>query len=508
MLLSTQQWKYRWLFLIFLLPTLSTAYNQWSKSISDQGEEIWQSTSDFIPLRSQSFGSIRIGRAMSAEFDFQFGGRTNDPKSDAYEMFFRVGFDSKLGNGCSGQGSRYPSFWLASGSDTLHVSVSDSNSCQPSYSLAAYGTISIGVWYHVVIRYNATTLRVDILGGDDDQSPWTQSWARHHTMRDHLGRNASIWWMSGKFGPTDYNRGNGTFSNITITSADFQYTQPPTADPTTIVPTVTGPPTRIPMPSPAPPSPSSSPSIPSPIPTEDFILSVLTTTSTSRSDEQSTQNTAGNGTEIVTKLDEDEREHFAWGDPLGSVNMAAVVCVAVIAACCSCAATVMLIGVGVKRQFKGMKAELQPQDSRRSTRSMVKGHRRSTHVNLNSVDMDADDLMMGDIDDLGNGKVGEARAIRYSDDLQHSDLEMADVEEEELVGAPTLSPEEDGISVLKALGIHVSPRMNWPMLQHQIELDEDSFSEENLAPMEVPRVVSTENMKNHEMAEGFGSVMR
>ena len=96
---------------------------------------------------------------MSAQFDFVWSGRTDTPRSNAYEMFFRLGFDSNYGNGCSGQNARYPALWLTSGSNQLSVSLSEVDSCSMSHVLE-YGEIVKGVAYHMEIAFNATTLAV------------------------------------------------------------------------------------------------------------------------------------------------------------------------------------------------------------------------------------------------------------------------------------------------------------------------------------------------------------
>ena len=470
---------------------VASQLNEWTKSIDSDGAEIWQSTSDFVPVRSQSFSTIRIGRSMTAEFDFLFGGRTNDPNPDAYEMFFRVGFDSNLGNGCSGQGSRYPSLWLASGSNTLHVSVSDNNSCQPSYSLANYGTISVGVWYHIAISYNATSLWVEVSVGAEEQSSWSQSWLRDDTIRDHLGEEADIWWMSGKYGPTEYNRGNGTFRNITFTSADFQYTAEPTALPTAV-------PTAAPTIEPT--------VIPTPHPTEGVVLSATTTTS--HSIESIPSSSTSDGAQTVTGFVDGGQQHVVWGDPLDSVDMATVVWIAAIASCLCCGVAVSIIWVGFKRQFKRMRAELQPQDtdidgSSHSGHSTLVMRRVATESGRHpSLDIDVEN---GHHRLIGDGRVGDGHGdfqrVQHSDDLDQAELTSSSQK-----GQSEL--EEDGVSVLNALGIQVSPKHNWPEIQRQIELEEDSISETNLEPRDVPRVVSTDNLKNHEMAEGFGSAYR
>ena len=180
--------------------------NQYVESTLSNGTDRWESTSDFIPIRDQSYGTITIGSTMRMEFDFTFLGRTNDPGTDKFENFFRVGYDSAFGNNCSGQGSRYPSFWLSPDSDTMHVSVSQGNSeCQPSYPLTNYGTITVGSTYHLIIAYNASLLTVAV--SSSDRPDWDMSWARTPTSAEWIGTTAHVWFMSGKFGSSEYTAG-------------------------------------------------------------------------------------------------------------------------------------------------------------------------------------------------------------------------------------------------------------------------------------------------------------
>ena len=208
--------------------------NHWNKTIGTDGEDIWLSTSDFVPVHSQSFGTIRIGRIMSVEFDFVFGGRTNDPNKDQTEMFFRIGYDAVGGTSCDAQNSKYPSLWLSYNTNTLYVSASDATGCSNFYLLSDYGNISVGVSYHIFIAFDDTHLFVGISGGN--KSDWTKEWDRSPTSESHLGDEVPIWWMSGKYGPSEYNRANGTFSEVIIKSDLFTFLTP-TSEPTSI-PTV------------------------------------------------------------------------------------------------------------------------------------------------------------------------------------------------------------------------------------------------------------------------------
>ena len=215
---------------LYLCQSQRPLTNQYTESIGTNGESIWQSTSDFVPVQGQSFGQITLGRQISMKFDFIFNGRSNSPNTNKYEMFFRVGFDSYYGNGCSGHGSRYPSLWLRDKTEELHLSVSDGVGCSQSQALTDYGVLNKGIPHHVHISFNDSLLTFHISGGGKDN--FTESWSRTPTLQSHIGKTANVWWMSSKFGYSQYNRGNGTFSNIVIISSDFGPTEVPTNVPT------------------------------------------------------------------------------------------------------------------------------------------------------------------------------------------------------------------------------------------------------------------------------------
>merc|ERR1719242_1121593 len=142
-----------------LLSTSCRAQNTYTTYNGTNGvSHVWESTSDFVPEQSASFGEIRIGYAMSTEFDFVWFGRSCNPNSCAsVENYFRVGFTADNGNNCQGTYSRYPSLWLSSSSDTLYVSISDTSSCSASVELDGLGTIVNATNYHIVIAFNMTT---------------------------------------------------------------------------------------------------------------------------------------------------------------------------------------------------------------------------------------------------------------------------------------------------------------------------------------------------------------
>lgn len=94
-----------------LLPIIidSQIFNQYTQTTGPDGEDIWSSTTDFVPIQEGLYGNITIGETMVMEFDFVWAGYSNDPYAQPqYENFFRVGFSHNFGTSCDGHGSRYP----------------------------------------------------------------------------------------------------------------------------------------------------------------------------------------------------------------------------------------------------------------------------------------------------------------------------------------------------------------------------------------------------------------
>ena len=227
--------------------------NQWESDTGPNGEDIWRSTSEFIPVQSQSFGSIKIGKEMLMTFDFTWNGYTYDPRGqphDDYENFFRIGcsaFNDSIpgspcnGVDCYGSGSRVPSFWVtpeSNGPPYMHLSISSkggSGYCRPSMTLSAWGEIYIGVKLHLNIWWNESTILVDIghysnYTRDPSTFPeLTIPFTRiSGTDPIFFGWDMPVWWMTDEATPPLINRGNGTFDNIEIVS---QYFEPPTSNP-------------------------------------------------------------------------------------------------------------------------------------------------------------------------------------------------------------------------------------------------------------------------------------
>ena len=126
------------------------------------------------------------------------------------------------------------SMWVTSntsGPPHIHISNSYGTACQaqdPTQTLTDYGEIEIGESYHIIIDTNYTFTTVSISNSDDSKTGIYPFPRAKPTLQDHIGRTANVYFMSGKFSQYPYNRGNGTFSNIVITSSIF------TAVPTTV----------------------------------------------------------------------------------------------------------------------------------------------------------------------------------------------------------------------------------------------------------------------------------
>ena len=124
---------------------------------------------------------------------------------------------------------------LGNDPSVIHISASYDGSCQaqdPAQTLDDFGAINIGESYHLLISTNQTFTTVTIYSNDngDPASPNIYPFPRaFSTNADHVGTTSNVYFMSGKASTVGYNRGNGTFSNIVITSKLF--TAYPTAEP-------------------------------------------------------------------------------------------------------------------------------------------------------------------------------------------------------------------------------------------------------------------------------------
>ena len=117
----------------------------------------------------------------------------------------------------------------------IHVSHSYEGACQaqdPAQTLSDFGEITIGESYHLIIDTNYTFTTVSISSNDKSKSGVYHFPRSSPTDPDHVGTEANVYFMSGKFGSGFYNRGNGTLSNIVLTSRVF--TPQPTREPTTL----------------------------------------------------------------------------------------------------------------------------------------------------------------------------------------------------------------------------------------------------------------------------------
>lgn len=202
----------------------ASSLNQYHQYSDGSGQFVWQSTSAFVPVQSQSFGNITIGHIMSIEFDFVWNGHVLDASGSA--MFFRIGADALIGgNGCFGNWNRYPALFITDNeSPSLLLYLSEEGRCSKKYDLSSFGVISRDTEYHVQITFNMTTLYVAI--APKGLIPRSKTWSRQRTPIEFVGSVAPIWWISGKYGSSDYVPADATFSNVFIQSTLLSASQP------------------------------------------------------------------------------------------------------------------------------------------------------------------------------------------------------------------------------------------------------------------------------------------
>merc|ERR1719474_1035825 len=193
------------------------ALNQYTQFVDSDGDYVWRSTSDFVPVQSRCFGNMTIGERMSMTFDFVWNGRTSSSETVS-EWFFRIGADAdRGGNGCYGNLNRYPALSITADSPPfLRLYLSENGACSSHYDLDGFGPIDRGRCYHFAADWNSTSLTVAMESADDRM--WRQHWRRNRTSPHFVGETVPVWWSSNKFGSTDYVTANGTFSDVVIRS--------------------------------------------------------------------------------------------------------------------------------------------------------------------------------------------------------------------------------------------------------------------------------------------------
>lgn len=255
-----------------LLIGLAHAELEYNKSIVATGlglVETWESLSSFRAASALSYGSITIGEVMTMSFDMTFHGRSNetaDGKStrEKVENFFRVGFSAYDGNHCFGSMAHYPSLWIPSDSEVPFMVLTEDNCSATTTELHGLGALVKDNSYRFEMSWNNTHLSVYMENynvsedSTTENQTWSQTWTREATHLDYVGESVPVWFISNKFSTQQYNIGDGTFSNIVITS-EYATASPTTAQPTHIptnvpstVPTVdpTNDPTTSPSPEP------------------------------------------------------------------------------------------------------------------------------------------------------------------------------------------------------------------------------------------------------------------
>merc|ERR1719361_3066111 len=108
--------------------------NQYTEYVDNNGDFVWESTSDFVPSQSTSYGTIAIGKSMSMSFDMVWNSHTSSD-ADSSEWFFRIGANaSEGGNGCYGNLNRYPALSITT-QNTLAIHLSNEEACSAHYDI-------------------------------------------------------------------------------------------------------------------------------------------------------------------------------------------------------------------------------------------------------------------------------------------------------------------------------------------------------------------------------------
>eukprot|EP01083_Nonionella_stella_P065731 172432_1 len=155
---------------IIILITANVVQTQYITQTTPS-QDTWQTESGhtITPTQSTSYGTIRIGQKMSIEFDVTFHARSDNPRPGYQENFFRIGKPASPsgGQGCNGEGSRYPSMFLTRESlgTRLDISTSSGIACGTNMILYDYDDINFGIEHHIKISLNSTLLQVWINGG-------------------------------------------------------------------------------------------------------------------------------------------------------------------------------------------------------------------------------------------------------------------------------------------------------------------------------------------------------
>ena len=257
---------------VLLIAVTRSDINTYTNTVTTNSvgvEKTWESTSNFVPQSATSYGTTFIGESMSMTFDMTFHGRSDSVAADKVENFFRVGFDAHDGNHCWGSLAHYPSMWIASDSEVPYMVLTEDDCTAVTTELHGLGALRKDYTYHFNLSWNATHLSVymknyNVTDGqvaEGTNRTWSQSWTRSATHLDYIGEEVPVWFMTNKFSTQQYNIGNGTFSNIVI-STEYETAEPtwvPTTDPSadpTVDPTKdptkdpTSDPTTVPTPGP------------------------------------------------------------------------------------------------------------------------------------------------------------------------------------------------------------------------------------------------------------------
>lgn len=184
-------------------------------------DTFWRSISDFIPIPSTSYGTIKLLHSLRMEFDFILYDRID---YQDWQNIFRIGYRS-INNSCHGYGSRYPSLWLVPNVNHLHLSLSQANNCH--YGPWINYPIIQNKSYKIIIEFNDTWVYFKI----NDDIHINQE-REYPTLNNLYNQNMQIWISTDRSIEPSKENFTATLSNIIIKSWNEQTSIIPTLEPT------------------------------------------------------------------------------------------------------------------------------------------------------------------------------------------------------------------------------------------------------------------------------------
>ena len=186
---------------LVLIATSSATLNQFTSD----GTTFWNSTTDFVPVRNTSYGTIELKTGFSMHFDIFFRAKSSESK---WANIFRIGHAgySLTDFKCS-KNDRFPAMWIDADGTSFVFDLTDTTNCFRQYANYA---ITPNTLYSVSIQYNASSIYISI-----DDTIIINEERVDSTDIDKLGTKVGIWLST-----VTATAANVTLSNIAILSYD------------------------------------------------------------------------------------------------------------------------------------------------------------------------------------------------------------------------------------------------------------------------------------------------